>query len=95
MVDALVDARQKLTDFEAQEKVVAHKVVEAYKLSKDCKDQNIAFSKLAFLKGMEKTRRRVAEHFPDLDLSFLDKEEQIEGEPASTTKEAIGPSATA
>lgn len=75
MTDALAKVHKKLANSKAQEKVVAHDAVEAYKLFEDCKDQKIAFLELAFLEGMEETWRRVARDFLELDLNFLDEEE--------------------
>lgn len=62
----LVEACQKLVDskardkrmalnFEAQEKRAAQEAVETCKPFEDCKNEMLAFSEQAFLKGMEDT----------------------------------------
>lgn len=58
--------------------------MEAYKLFKECHKEKVAFLEVAFAKGMDDTRRRVLDHYPRIDLRFLDEDVdgQVEGAPA-------------
>lgn len=68
--------------------------LEVYKLSKECYQEKLNFSRSALAKGMDDARMRVLKYYSDLNLSFLDQDESDEealtkGEPASEV-EAIG-----
>lgn len=58
-------------NFEAQEREVAGKVVEAYKASNEHYQEKIAFPEPVFAEGMEDTRRRVTNRYLDINLDFL------------------------
>lgn len=83
----LAEACHELTDSEIWKEVAVQEGMKAYKLSKDYKNQNVAFLVLAFIKGMNNARKKVTKHFLDLNLSFLDNEEQDEGEQSLGPKE--------
>ncbi|EHA8587632.1 hypothetical protein COCNU_scaffold002861G000010 [Cocos nucifera] len=60
--------------------------MEEFKTFPEMKDLNIAFSKEVFIKGFELCKGRVARRFPELDLGFLEEEEEVgdEAGPSST-----------
>lgn len=60
--------------------------MEAYKLSKDYRDQKIAFSILTYLEGKDEAWKKVITHFSDLDISFLDEDSEVEEEPTPEAK---------
>lgn len=62
--------------------------VEAYKHSKDYKDQRIAFSTLAYLEGKDEVQKKIVAHFLDLDFAFLDEDSEAEEGPALEAKGA-------
>lgn len=67
-------------------------MVEAYKLSKECRKEKVAFSELAFTEGMDDTRKRAANRYLDLNLRFLDKvEDQAKDAPATRVEGATSP----
>lgn len=65
--------------------------MEAYKLFKDCKDQKIAFSTLAYLEGNDKVCKKVIAHFLNLDLAFLDEDSKATEEPTHRAQVAANP----
>lgn len=63
---------RKLANSEARIEVIVQVGMEAYKLSKDCKDQKIAFSIMAYNEGKDEVQRKWLAHFSD--LFFLDED---------------------
>lgn len=90
--NALAKVHHKLVDFEARTEAAIQVGVEAYKLSKNCRDQNIAFSTLTYLEGKDEIPKVVVAHFPNLDLAFLNEDSEAEKEQAPRAKKAANPS---
>lgn len=61
--------------------------MEAYKLSKDCKNQKIAFSTLAYLERKDEDWKKIVSYFLDLDFAFLCEDLKVEEGPAPKAKE--------
>lgn len=68
--------------------------MKAYKLSMDYKKEKLAFSELAFVEEIEDTMKMVIRQYLDLNLDFLYKEDQADGEPTLEAKETMGLSVT-
>lgn len=47
--------------------------MEAYKVSKECNQEKLAFAEPSFVEGMDDTRRRVITCYPFLNLVILDE----------------------
>ena len=60
-------------DMKAQFQAAASKVVADYKASEEFKNEKFEFAVDAYESGLDVVWRRVADKYPDLDLSFLDE----------------------
>lgn len=78
---ALEATRWEILDFEAQRQEVAWAVVEAYKMSKECHQEKLNFTRSTFAEGMDDTQRRVLKCYSDLNLNFLDEDESDDEAP--------------
>lgn len=89
------EARAKVAELEAQMvksiSEAAAQAVEEFNASSEMKDLNIAFSQKAFIKGFELCEGMVARRFSELDLGFLEGEEET-GEEAEPSSAAANPS---
>lgn len=62
--------------------------MEAHKLFDECLDHKIKYSAKAYITGKDKIRSKMATHFPNLDLAFLDKHSE-DNEPAPEPEVAV------
>lgn len=65
-----------------QREEAKQQAMEAYKASKKCRQEKLAFAQPAFVEGMDDTWQRVLKRFLNLNLDFVDEDESDEGLPA-------------
>lgn len=68
--------------------MIVQEGMETYKLSKDCHNQKIEFSAQAYLIKKNVVQSKVAGHFSNLDLTFLDEELEAEEDELAPEVEA-------